>query len=472
MSGITALLGPPEFFERFQGKFFGKFRALVKLNNDPLGKYRVRVICETIYGPDLSPWCSPCFPFGYTGVIPINTLVWLEFEEGVVEYPIVVGVFAEHARRGQAQDGSPLEASRNFQEETTTAPLHTQGKPDGTDFDGTSKGTPGVPETNFKGTYGKVQMWRSEAGQFIELDDTLSAERIQIMHATGAYIEFLPDGSISKVAEGIAIEKSRGERVRIDGESRHDVSGSRTLDIKGDFIINVGGAYRVNCNGEASFASERPSVTVNGDDEKFINGSWKRTTQNNFSIQAGGDGDIGTFGNFNLQVGGFGSIIFSNAQNIPNPLAETLNITGQQGKVTLRATDLTGLAAQFGIEIMPLGTVPPFTPVPVPASTGPHIFVGNLAIPRGPTGVPLVQENIVLGTSLVAYLNGLHTLLQAWLFDYLTHTHPWFSPPVSAVAQAAILPAQLTALQATFLAPGPPKLNPLILSDIFYTSKG
>jgi hypothetical protein len=477
--GINNLLGPKEFFERFQGRYFGKYEAIVKETADPRRLGRIRVYCETLYGRDLSPWCRPCYPMGngvesgFFTVPPVDSLVWIECVEGITNYPLWIGGPIEEVSVGRPQDGSPLENAQEYQTNPNMLPSHAQGLPDGSDFDGTSRETPGVPGSSYVGQYGKVSGLKTAGGNVLEFDDTPGGERVLIMHKTGAFIEITPDGSIHQISEGAFRSRARGEVRTIEGGSRETVRGTKRFDIDGDLIFNVGGAYRISASGETSTTLPRQEATITGDDIAEVQGSWERTVVNSFELQAGGDGSLGTFGNLNIQAGGVGSIIYSNALNIPNPLAETLNVIAQGGRLTLKSTDQTGLLAQYGIEIQPQGTTPPLTPTPVPASIGPHIYIGNLLRPpqRGPSGVPLTQENAVMGQTLFQYLQGLQTFLELWLSDYLLHAHPWFSPAYTAPIQAGILTPALATLRAAFLTPLPPKLNPLILSDVVYMGK-
>ncbi|HEX5732121.1 MAG TPA: phage baseplate assembly protein V [Blastocatellia bacterium] len=79
------------------GAFYGKYRGLVKDNNDPTGRGRVKVIVPAVLG-DQQVWALPCTPYAgnnmglYTIPEP-GTGVWVEFEAGDSSYPIWVGCF-------------------------------------------------------------------------------------------------------------------------------------------------------------------------------------------------------------------------------------------------------------------------------------------------------------------------------------------------------------------------------------------
>ena len=86
-----------DMLEFMEGWFFGKYRGLVKDNNDPTGRGRLKVIVPAVMG-DVPVWALPCTPYAGNNmglyVIPeTDTGVWVEFEAGDPSYPIWVGCF-------------------------------------------------------------------------------------------------------------------------------------------------------------------------------------------------------------------------------------------------------------------------------------------------------------------------------------------------------------------------------------------
>jgi uncharacterized protein involved in type VI secretion and phage assembly len=86
--------------EQVERRFFGKYRGRVVDNEDParLGRLRLRV--PSVLGPDVvTGWASPCAAYGGAAgqglfVVPEPEAgVWVEFEEGDLEFPIWVGTF-------------------------------------------------------------------------------------------------------------------------------------------------------------------------------------------------------------------------------------------------------------------------------------------------------------------------------------------------------------------------------------------
>lgn len=471
-----ALLGPPEFYNRFAGRFFGPIRALVKDNLDPQGKFRVRVTCPKLYGADLSPWAWPCLPggggveSGFLSAPPVDSLVYIICEEGLPSNPIWLGGFWTDAAAGRPSDGTPLESSLENQLVTNMAPAHTQGRPDGSDLDGSPKGlNEDVPQSSFQGTYPNIRMWKSPAGHFIEMDDTPGNERIQVFHKNGGHIEILPDGTTHVIATGNLRLYGRNRYDTTLGNELHKVKGSVTETVNKNYDATIGGAYKVNADGDLEFSGLTQTWNIRGNWTAAM-AAVSLDVRNNWSMVAGGDADFGAFGSVKIASGNQMRIVASASQNIANPLMRALSLVGQNGRVLLQSVDRTGVGAKYGIEAQGYGAGQLPLP-PMPGSLGPFVKLGNLGIP--PTGnmVPLIDEPAVLGFQLYQYLLQLHAFLNSWLTDYIAHLHLPLLPSVTSPIMVNILPQQLQLLQTLYLTPLPPKMHPLIVSDVVFNSK-
>lgn len=78
--------------------FFGKYRGSVVNNIDPLQRGRVQVSVPAVFGDGQLAWAEPCAPFagnnvGFFAVPGIGANVWVEFEAGDADYPILAGAF-------------------------------------------------------------------------------------------------------------------------------------------------------------------------------------------------------------------------------------------------------------------------------------------------------------------------------------------------------------------------------------------
>jgi uncharacterized protein involved in type VI secretion and phage assembly len=89
-----------EMLEPQRSKYFGKYRGLVKDNDEssqgfkPRGRLLVSV--PQVLGADTEVWAMPCVPYagknvGLFALPPTGTVVWVEFEAGDPSYPIWTG---------------------------------------------------------------------------------------------------------------------------------------------------------------------------------------------------------------------------------------------------------------------------------------------------------------------------------------------------------------------------------------------
>lgn len=86
--------------DKVENRYYGKYRAFVHDNADPENRGRLRLKIPEILGNDvISGWALPCTPYGGAAnqgffFIPENEAgVWVEFESGLLEYPIWVGTY-------------------------------------------------------------------------------------------------------------------------------------------------------------------------------------------------------------------------------------------------------------------------------------------------------------------------------------------------------------------------------------------
>lgn len=78
--------------------YYGKYRGKVANNIDPLQQGRVQITCPAVLGDGQLSWAMPSAPYagpgvGFFMVPPVDANVWVEFEGGDPDYPIVSGCF-------------------------------------------------------------------------------------------------------------------------------------------------------------------------------------------------------------------------------------------------------------------------------------------------------------------------------------------------------------------------------------------
>jgi Type VI secretion system/phage-baseplate injector OB domain len=84
--------------ERTTDRFYGKYRGLVTVNEDPLRRGRLKATVPEVLGETPSGWALPSAPYAGIGsglflIPPIGAGVWIEFEAGDPSRPIWSGAW-------------------------------------------------------------------------------------------------------------------------------------------------------------------------------------------------------------------------------------------------------------------------------------------------------------------------------------------------------------------------------------------
>lgn len=96
MNQFRDLFSLEEMGTEAASRFFGKYRGTVITNEDPFKMGRLLVTVPDVYHIIPSSWAMPCVPFAglQTGAYvlpPQGAGVWVEFEQGDLDYPIWTG---------------------------------------------------------------------------------------------------------------------------------------------------------------------------------------------------------------------------------------------------------------------------------------------------------------------------------------------------------------------------------------------
>jgi hypothetical protein len=105
-------------------EYFGKYRGTVSNNIDPMQRGRVQVKVPAVLGDGSLSWAEPCVPYagdqvGFFAVPPVGANVWVEFEAGDPDHPILAGCFWG---AGQAP-GTKLPTTKVFKTDGITLTL-------------------------------------------------------------------------------------------------------------------------------------------------------------------------------------------------------------------------------------------------------------------------------------------------------------------------------------------------------------
>lgn len=89
-----------DLVQKIEQRFYGKYRGFVVDNADPEQLGRLKLKVPSVLGSEVvTGWATPCVPYGgdanqgFLFIPEKDSGVWVEFEEGDLEFPIWVGAF-------------------------------------------------------------------------------------------------------------------------------------------------------------------------------------------------------------------------------------------------------------------------------------------------------------------------------------------------------------------------------------------
>lgn len=185
--------------EQVERRFYGKHRGFVVDNADPEELGRLRLTVPGVLGDEVvTGWASPCVPHGgaaeqgFLFVPEVGAGVWVEFEEGDLEFPIWVGTFWSKPG-GESELPRPLDADavRN-------------------------------PPT--------CGIFKTRSGHTIELDDLEGEEKIIVRSRDDHRITMSADGVVITTAEGAVVELKGQAATLVAADGVEISAGSVTLD--------------------------------------------------------------------------------------------------------------------------------------------------------------------------------------------------------------------------------------------------
>jgi uncharacterized protein involved in type VI secretion and phage assembly len=114
--------------QQVEHRFYGKYRGLVVDDADPERLGRLKLIVPSVLGDRVvTGWAMPCVPYGGEAeqgmlfVPEVGAGVWVEFEEGDLEFPIWVGTFWSKPG-GRSELPKPNAADGKEQDEAQSPP--------------------------------------------------------------------------------------------------------------------------------------------------------------------------------------------------------------------------------------------------------------------------------------------------------------------------------------------------------------
>lgn len=198
--------------DRIDTRFYGKHRAFVADNADPENRGRLRLNIPDVLGNDVvSGWALPCAPYGGTAgqgffFIPENKAgVWVEFEQGLLDYPVWVGTF--WAKPGGTTEVPP--------------PGDSQSPP-------TSKIIKTLKHT--------IELADDDGSEAIIVTDTTNKNKVT-MDQNGITVEDQNSNKIELSASGVKIQADKDIELKASGGVK--IQASKDIELKADGDLKI-----------------------------------------------------------------------------------------------------------------------------------------------------------------------------------------------------------------------------------------
>lgn len=169
-------------------------------------------------------------------------------------------------------------------------------------------GTFDEPQPAYNAHYPYNLVYATESGHVMEFDDTVGAERFNLFHKTGGYIEIDKYGNqVNKIiGDGYTIIDRNGYisvtgtarisfgsdvKLVVAGNIEAEVDGSMTLDVGGNFNLKSGGSVSIDAAGTVNvaaggmFAADAAAVHLNSGVAQRIGNSSRSASGTDFDKQ-------------------------------------------------------------------------------------------------------------------------------------------------------------------------------------------
>jgi len=246
--------------EKVERRFYGKYRGIVVSNEDPAKLGRLQLKVPSVLGEEVvTGWATPCAPYGgaadqgFLFVPDEKAGVWVEFEEGDLEFPIWVGTY-------------------------WTRPGSNSQLPKPQEADGAEAGEVQQPPTR--------KIIKTRKGHTIQFEDKDSEELVTIVEAVNGNV-------ITMNKDGIKITDANGHEIVLDSSGITVTDGKNS----GNAITLASDGVVVKSSGtQVTVGSSGVQVGGSGATQPFVLGTQFATNVQTFLTALATHTHVGNLG--------------------------------------------------------------------------------------------------------------------------------------------------------------------------------
>ena len=270
--------------DAFKGGDFCWFTGVVEDINDPEKLGRVRVRCFGYHNESLKEIPTELLPFA-TVMGPTNSAhisgigttthglvngTWVVgfFRDGPsAQDPIIMGTIASTYEEKPSTDLGFSDPSGSFPKFQGDEKVYV-------DTNLLARGTNTItreldtvtnePATKYAAVYPNNKVTQTTSGHIIEIDDTPGAERINIQHMSGTFVEIHPNGDVVQKNKDKYQITNGNDEVHITGTCNVTIDCTAVLTVKKDFDIDVRGNLSIDASKDVFIDGKNVHITSNG----------------------------------------------------------------------------------------------------------------------------------------------------------------------------------------------------------------
>jgi len=336
--------------------------GIVEDRNDPkeMGRVRVRVFgihsadkindiptADLPWSPVMNPTTTPgTSGLGQTPFLTPGSWVIVQFMDREQQSLMVMGTV------NGFPDNKP-NSENGFADPTGTFPRRIEESDVARRARGTNEiekqavGSEPADPYNTKYPYNNV--FHSESGHMIEMDDTPGHERVQVYHRTGAFIEIHPDGAMV-IHSGAHYNSSQKLEINVTDNASINVGGNLNALVEGTTTLSSFG--NITAETKANMYT-----TVEGNLYTKVFGTTDIQTQDTVNVKTSGTLDIHAAGD--IKMSSKGSIDIAAGTTFKISSVGAMDLKG--ATVDLNKTGVTATAAGF-VEYHAENETPSFKP--------------------------------------------------------------------------------------------------------------